>query len=68
MSAPAVTDVMAVPVQIACRVEHTVRRGEGLFTIADAYGVARRDVYRANTWVRNRPNMYLYVGDTVCIP
>lgn len=68
MSAPAVTNVEAVPLVAPCRVMHTVRRGEGLFTIADAYGVERRQVYRANTWVRNRANMYLYVGDQVCIP
>lgn len=68
MSAPAVTNVEAVALAAPCRVTHTVRRGEGLFTIADAYGVERRQVYRANTWVRNRPNMYLYVGDQVCIP
>jgi len=65
MAAPVIRNVEAVPL---CRVKHRVRPGEGLFPIADAYGVERRAVYRANTWVRNRPNMYLYVGDIVCIP
>jgi hypothetical protein len=68
MSAAVVTNVEAVPLAPPCRITHTVRRGEGLFTIADAYGVERRQVYRANTWIRNRANMYLYVGDQVCIP
>lgn len=51
-----------------CRYTHTVVSGESLFGIGNAYGVSGSAMLAANPWIYNRPNHYVYVGDSVCIP
>jgi LysM repeat protein len=51
-----------------CSYTHTVVAGESLYGIGNAYGVSASSMLAANPWVYNRPNYYVYPGDTVCIP
>jgi hypothetical protein len=51
-----------------CSYTHTVVSGESLYGIGNAYGVSASAMLAANPWVYNRPNHYVYVGDSVCIP
>ncbi|MEZ4868954.1 MAG: SpaA isopeptide-forming pilin-related protein [Caldilineaceae bacterium] len=52
----------------SCNQTHTVQRGESLYGIAAKYGVSSVEIVKANPWVRNQNNMYIYVGQQVCIP
>ncbi len=52
----------------SCSYTHTVVAGESLYGIGSAYGVSPSAMLAANPWVYNRPNYYVYPGDTVCIP
>lgn len=51
-----------------CSSTHTVVAGESLFGIGNAYGVSGGAMLAANPWVNNRPNRYVFPGDSVCIP
>lgn len=51
-----------------CRLTHLVVRGESLSGVAAAYGVPFQSVLNANRWVLNRYQLYLNVGDRLCIP
>lgn len=51
-----------------CNYTHTVVAGESLFGIGNAYGVSGSAMLAANPWIYNRPNRYVYPGDSVCIP
>lgn len=52
----------------SCRITHTVKRGEGLYSIGQKYGVSPRAILDANPWVRNQKHMYVYVGQQICVP
>ena len=51
-----------------CSTTHVVCAGESLYGIGASYGVSPSAMLAANPWVYNRPNYYVYPGDTVCIP
>ena len=51
-----------------CEKTHTVKYGEGLYSIGKSYGVSPKEMLKANPWVRNQKHMYVYVGQQVCIP
>ncbi|MCC6455532.1 MAG: LysM peptidoglycan-binding domain-containing protein [Caldilineaceae bacterium] len=51
-----------------CSAYHTVRRGEGLYSIAPQYGTNGQALLNANPWVRGQRHHWLYVGQKVCIP
>lgn len=51
-----------------CEKTHTVKYGEGLYSIGRQYGVSPKEMLEANPWVRNQKHMYVYVGQQVCIP
>lgn len=51
-----------------CSTTHTVKSGESLYGIGRQYGKSAPAILAANQWVRSQKNMYLYVGQQVCIP
>lgn len=51
-----------------CSVVHTVRRGESLSSVGRHYGVSVQALIRANPWVRQQRNLWLYTGQRLCIP
>lgn len=51
-----------------CRFTHVVQRGEGLFAIGAKYNVSRQAMLDANPEVRQQPQMYVYVGQELCVP
>ena len=51
-----------------CSSVHTVKSGETLYGIGYKYGVSSKAIVDANPWVRGQRNMYVYVGQQVCIP
>ncbi|MBI3958519.1 MAG: LysM peptidoglycan-binding domain-containing protein [Chloroflexi bacterium] len=51
-----------------CSATHTVKWGESLYGIGRQYGKSAQEMLNANQWVRGQKNMYLYVGQQVCIP
>lgn len=51
-----------------CWKTHIVQRGESLYGIGARYGVRPLDMLSANPWVRTQPNLYLYIGQNVCVP
>lgn len=56
------------PDRSVCQSIHTVKRGESLYGIGKHYNVPAKVMIDANPWVRNQWNMYLYVGQQLCIP
>lgn len=52
----------------ACEKTHTVKHGEGLYSIGRQYGVQPKEMLSANPWVRTQKHMYVYVGQQICIP
>lgn len=51
-----------------CSTTHTVKNGETLYGIGYKYGVSSKAIVDANPWVRSQRNMYVYVGQQICIP
>jgi len=63
-----VTPPQPKPYHPECRVTHTVKQGEGLYSIGQKYGVRSNAMMAANPWVRTQKHMYVYVGQQICIP
>ncbi len=52
----------------SCSQNYTAKRGDSLYGIGSRYGVSGNAMIAANPWVRNNPNLAIYVGQTICIP
>jgi len=51
-----------------CSSTYTVQRGDSLYGIGAMYGASASAMMSSNPWVYGRPQYYLYVGDSICIP
>lgn len=51
-----------------CREYHTVKAGEGLFEIGAQYGVSPQAMLDANPSVKKGNELWVYVGQQICIP
>jgi len=51
-----------------CREYHTVAAGEGLYDIGADYGVSPQAMLDANPSVKKGNEMWVYVGQQICIP
>jgi len=51
-----------------CREYHTVAAGEGLYDIGAQYGVSPQAMLDANPSVKKGNEMWVYVGQQICIP
>ena len=73
-AAPAIIEVApidAVAVDAGptgCRLTHVVKRGEGLFGIGMQYDASAQAMLDANPWVYQQRRLYVYPGQTLCIP
>lgn len=52
----------------SCRLTYTVVKGDSVYGVAAKYGISGNTLLNANSWVRNNKNLYLYVGQKLCIP
>ena len=62
------TEVAADSAAQSCSALYSVRRGDGLYWIAQQHGVTPKEILAANPRVRNRYNLFLYRGEQICIP
>lgn len=60
-----VQPVVAAPQAATCAAYHTVRPGENLYRIGQAYGVRWQDLWRINNLKNPR---VIYAGQVLCIP
>ncbi len=51
-----------------CAKTHIVKKGETLYGIGYKYGISSKAIVAANPWVHNQSHMFVYVGQSVCIP
>ena len=59
---------MSGGMDMKCSKYHMVEKGEGLYEIGAMYMKPAGAMLAANSWIKDRPNHYLYPGDKVCIP